>query len=317
MKFISLAILCICSYGALAQNPFIDTTMPATPNVPAPSAVSAGYAPAAAAATIAMDTQQGALSVFIPQTEIKGVQKDWGRYVGQGSKGKTAIADGQYTQYSAVNKNISAEPFNISARFAGTTEGVKLSVWLSDNNNFENTGSTTGDRALALQKYIHDFAIMEYRQAVLYELNANKAKQSDLENDLTKLMKQENILTLRIEENNRAIIKSNDAIATHRNDVESLTVRIEAQKGMVQNTAADPNATEGARKTLGQLESEKRELQKKNDREGKNIVQFKAQIMADERAKADIKEREISKAENIDKQKQVVTQIKAKLDAIN
>ena len=310
MKYILLAVLGIYIFPALAQNAAIDTTVKASPA--GATSISLSTVPA----TITMDTQQGPLTVMIPQTESKGVLKDWAHYVGQGSTGKSTTADGQFTQYGAVNKNISSSPFNITARFLGTSEGVKMSVWLSDNNNFENSKQPGADRSIALQKYVRDFAVAEYRQAVSYELKAAQARQKDLESDLAKLNKQEDRDIKHTEENKRVIIKSTDAIATNDHDIKSINDQIESQKGMIQTTAADPNASKGAKKTLAQLTDDKRDLQKKSEREGKSIDARQAEIRADERGIADIKEKQISKAAEIEKQKQTVQIVQAKLEGI-
>lgn len=309
MKHILIAALSIIALASSAQNSATDTTSK-------PSAAPESITLSAVPATITMDTQQGPLTVLIPQTSSKVVQKDWAHHVGQGSSGKTVIADGQFTQYGAVNKNISVSPFNITARFLGTSDGVKLSVWLSDNNNFENSKLPGADRTLALQKYVRDFAVAEYRQAVDDELKGSIARQKDLEFDLAKLNKLQDKDLKRTEENKRSIIKAKDAIAVNDRDIKSVTDQIESQKGMVQTTAADKNAAKGAKKTLSQLEDEKSDLQKKNEREGKNIVAREAEIRADERGIADIAEKQTAKTAEIDKQKQVVQSVKAKLDGI-
>jgi hypothetical protein len=311
MKYILVAALGISTLSSFAQSSATDTAVKAS------AASAAAISVSAVPATITIDTQQGPLTVMIPQAGPKAVQKDWAHYVGQGSTGKTANADGQFTQYGAVNKNISASPFNITARFLGTSDGVKLSVWLSDNNNFENSKQPGADRSLALQKYVRDFAVAEYRQAVSDELKGSQIKLKDLESDLTKLNKQEDKDLKRTEENKRGIVKAKDAIAVNDRDIKSANDQIESQKGMVQTTAADKNAAKGAKKTLSQLEGDKRDLQKKNEKEGKNIVAREAEIRADERGIADIKAKQTAKATEIDKQKQVVQTVQAKLDGIH
>jgi hypothetical protein len=324
MRHILFAALFIFSTVAFSQTAPADTSQSggktppaASPADAAPAPVSpSDAAPIAAPVAITVDTSQGPLSVLIPQAELKGVQKDWVSYAGKGSKGKAAISEGQYTQYQAVNKNISPDPFNITATFLGLAEGVRVSVWLSDNTNFQNSKQAASDRNLALQKYVHDFAILEYRKAVQYELNVNTEKQKTLEKEMTKLMKQENASIMKVEEDNRSIVKANDAIASNKHDIENVTAQIETQKAMVQTTAADPNATKGAQKTLDKLESDKKELLRKNDKEGKNIEKYNADIRSEERVKADIKEKEASMAADIEKQKQVVQQVQAKLDGI-
>jgi hypothetical protein len=323
MKYYLFALLSVIAVSAFAQNTMgIDTTVPpmsknAQPRAAATLPSAMDTLPVNTAPTmITMDTQQGPLSVLIPDAKLKNVQKDWERYAGAGSRGKASSAQGQYTQYGAINQNISPDPFNITARLLATTDGVRVSIWLSDNNNFQNAKASAPDRNLALKKYLRDFAVAEYRQAVTDEKNNAMEKQKGIENELTKLIKEEEKSGKRIERDRASIHHTNDAITTSNLDIQSLTAKIESQKGMVDNNAADPNASKGARKTLKELEDQKKDLQKLNDKRGKEIMNWSDEIRADERAIADLKEREISKKVDIEKQKQVVQEIQTKLDSI-
>jgi hypothetical protein len=314
MKYF-LFVLCsafIISASAQSTNT-IDTN--ATPAASQP-ATNDNLSVNIAAASITMDTQQGPLTVMIPQVTLRDAQKDWQHYVGKGSKGKSSNTDGEYTQYAAVNKNISADPFNITARLLATTSGVKISVWLSDNNNFQNNKTPSDDRNQALQKYIHDFAVQEYRDAVMNELKGNQQQQKMMENDMTKLVKEEEKAAKGTEANKRAIKTANDAITTRKKDIVSITAKIESQKAMVDNTAADPNATKGAKKTLNELENEKANLQRQNDKEEKDIVSWNNEIRANDRYITDTQEKEATKRASIDKQKQATQITQAKLDGI-
>ena len=321
MRYFILTILSTFILSASAQKPSTTDTNTINREIQASPKV---YQPIGneilpvniAAPTITMDTQPGPLSVMIPQVTLKGVQKDWQHYAGMGSKGKATITNGQYTQYAAVNKNISADPFNITAGILATTEGVRVSVWLSDNNNFQNSKNSTSDRDQALQKYLHDFAVKEYRDCVTNELKCGNERQKALEADLTKLVKEEEKATKNTEENRRAILKANDAIATQKSDIVAMTGKIEAQKGMVDNTAADPNATKGAKKTLHDLEDSKVKLQRQSDKESKNIETWTNEIRANDRSIADIRGKQAAKRTDIEQQKQRVQSIQSKLEGI-
>jgi len=315
MKYVFFLVIYLCTFPVFAQNiSGVDT--PTLYNNQALPPVINEVPVNQPAASVTMDIQQGQMVVLIPQARLKDVQKDWAKYVGYGSKGKAASADGQYSQYGAVNKNISPDPFNITAKFLSTSDGVRVTVWLSDNNNFQNTNEPSGDRSLALQKYVHDFAVTEYKQAVVYELDDDKAQQKAMEDQLTKMIREEDKAAKRKEEDNRSIIKANDAIITNRQDIQATSAQIESQKGMVQTTASDPNATKGAEKTLRELEKDKRELQKRNDNESKYILLWTNDITASERVIADNRERQANQRAAIERQKQVILQVQAKLENI-
>lgn len=265
--------------------------------------------------TMRMDSQ-GFVSVTIPQTEQRQVQKDWVEYAGRGSKGKASVINGDNVQYAAVNKNISPSQFDISCRLLGTNDGVRVTVWLTENNTLLVSREQNSDRTTALQKYVRDFAVAEYRLAVMNELNTAQIRQKDMENDLTKLIREEEKAGKRIEGDRANIQHTKDAITTTNNDIQSTTAKIESQKAMVDNNAADPNASKGAKKTLRELEDQKEDLQKLNDKRGKEILHMSDDIRADERVIADYKEKEAAKTANIEKQKLTVQLVKTKLEGI-
>jgi len=323
MKYFLSALLFLYTFSVMAQaTPGIDSG--AAPADKSPQAAPAAAAPIAidtpsasiAAAAITIDTQQGPLTVMIPQARLRDVQKDWQRYVGAGSKGKASSAQGQYTQYGAVNKNISPDPFNITATLLGTTDGVRVSVWLSDNNNFQNSKEPASDRKLALEKYMHDFAVAEYRQAVTEEKNIAISKEKDMEKTLSKLIREEERAAKRKDGDIASIQHATDAIATTKLDIQSQSAKIEAQKVNVQNNASDPNAAKGATKTLNELEAQKKSLERTNDKRGKDIDDWNNDIRAQDRAIADYKDKETTQKAVIEKQKQSIQDIQAKLDGI-
>ena len=308
MKNTLLLTLCFFSIASFAQTiTMVDST--------AVNNISPADLKIITTLTMRMDSQ-GFVSVTIPQTEQRQVQKDWVEYAGRGSKGKATVVNGDNLQYGAVNKNISPSQFDISCRLLGTNEGVRVTVWLTENNTLLVSKEQNNDRTLALQKYVHDFAVIEYKQAVMNELKNAQGKQKGMENELTKLIKEDEKSGKRIDRDKASIQHTNDAIITGNHDIQSFTSKIESQKGMVDNNAEDPNASKGAKKTLSELEDQKKNLQKQNDKRGKEIMNWTDEIRADERALADDKEKESAKRANIETQKQIVKEIQVKLNSI-
>ena len=270
---------------------------------------------AAATLTVSMDSQ-GFVSIMIPQTQQRDVQRDWVKYAGHQSKGKAVIVNGDNVQYGATNKNISPGQFDISCRLLGSNDGVRTTVWLTDINSLEVSKELIANRNIALQKYVRDFGVQEYRQAVLDQMKAEQQKQAGMENQLAKLVKDEEKASMKAEENKRSIIKANDAILVNNRDIQSMNAQIESQKGMVESIASDANASKGAKKTLAEKENDKRSIQKSNDRLGKNIETWKNEIRASEKIIADDQQKEATGKVAIENQKQIIMLIKTKLDGI-
>src|ERR1700753_166312 len=96
-------------------------------------------------------------TVLIPQNTLKSTDKDWRKYIGAGSKGKVVDANGEIFIAGAVNKNVSATPFNVYSTLVETTDGVRLTAWLSLNDSVYISKDQGNDRDLAAQKYVRDF----------------------------------------------------------------------------------------------------------------------------------------------------------------
>lgn len=257
-----------------------------------------------------------AYSATIPQTTLKDAEKDWMKYMATGSKSKTALVNGEYVLLGAVNKNVSPNPFNVYSKLLETTEGVNLTVWLTENDTVFISKEISADKALAAEKYVRDFVLQEYQETVKAELKAENDKLEALGKEQDNLVKAEEKSAKKISEAQRSIQKSKDMINTNNADLQNLAYKISSQKGMVERTASDQNANKGAKQTLKELENEKKKLQKGIETQNKNIDSMNKQIRDEERNLAEGKEQQKSKIAEIEKQKQVVQTVQTKLENI-
>jgi hypothetical protein len=189
-------------------------------------------------------------------------------------------------------------------------------VWLAASSTASASGPAKGSQDLALEKYLHDFAVVIYREKVEEELKAEKNKLGDMEKGLTGVIKSQEKSEKTIKENQRENEKADDAIATNKNDIKASNEKISDQKEMVVYTAADPNATKGAKKTLKELEDDKEDLQKENANRNENIDDRNKENRAENRSMVNDMQSYEAKAAAIEKQKLVVRDVQAKLDNI-
>lgn len=256
-------------------------------------------------------------TVEVPQAQLKDVEKDWVKYTAKNSKGKAIIANGEYLQTGAVNVNISPDHmFNIYSKLFGTVEGVRITAWFAENDTLFVQSDSTRGQYLAIEKYVRDFGVMQYREAVKGELNAAQDKLKALKKGLATQIKSEERASDKISNDKRSIDRSNDAIATNKSDQGAASTKIEAQKTMVESTSGDANANKGAKRTLNQNEDTKKDLQRKNDTQSKSIDNKNKNIRAEERNKTTAQNNQASQSDAIEKQTQLVQEIQAKLDAI-
>ncbi|MBP9152372.1 MAG: hypothetical protein KBF73_08830 [Flavobacteriales bacterium] len=282
------------SFGAFAQEPIIVTMDALAPST----------------------ATRNSYSVDIPQVSLKDVERDWVKEVGKSSKGKATVVNGEHVQSGAVNTNISPEPFTYYSRFVEAPKGVRLTSWLGNNNIVSASGVANANQDLAVQKFMRDFAVEAYRGAVKEELKMEEDKLRDLEKNMAQAVKTEEKSNKTIQQNQRSNIKADDAIATNERDIERKTENITDQKDMVQQTAADPNANKGAKKTLGELESDKKGLQKENEKASKDIVAREKESRAADRTMVNANQVKETKASDIEAQREVVRLVKLKLDGI-
>lgn len=291
IKQILFLVLVTFSLGAVAQNPIVVNVSPAP---------------------MSMDTQRSFV-VVIPQTILKEVKSDWLKYTGKGSKGKATELNGELLQTGAVNKNISSDPINVYSKLTETTEGVRLNVWLDEKSV---SSKPNNGQHLAVQKYVYDFSVQQYRAAVQKELKTEQAKQKKLENDLSGLIKGEEKAVKTVSENERSTERANDAIATNYRDIDNSTEKISDQKQNVERNAADANAAKGAKKTLGELQDEKKDLQKENEKQSKKIDSRNKENRAEVRHMVASQENQEAKIAALEKQKLIVHAVQEKLNNI-
>jgi hypothetical protein len=116
----------------------------------------------------------------IPQTKGKDVTEAWKKYIKKDAKGKLEEANGEMKMIGAMYKNISSLPFNAFAKVLETPEGTQLTGWFSEGEIFIST-ATAADKSTAVQKYMHDFGVQEYKASVAKELEKENNKLKDLQ----------------------------------------------------------------------------------------------------------------------------------------
>ncbi len=259
---------------------------------------------------------QSSFQVDIPGAALKDIDKDWQKYIASGSKSKVELINGELVLNGAVNANISPAPFTIISKLVEIPGFVRITSWFILSDSMYVSRELNNDQDLATQKFIRDFALEEYRTVVKAELKKEEASLKALEKELDNLIKEEEKAAKKIDENKRAIQRANDNIATGNADIQSIAYKISSQKEMVEKTAADKNANQGAKKTLKELENSKKSLQKGNENEAKSITKMNAEIRDAERSIADSKEKQKLKTADIEKQKQKTKEVSDKLDGI-
>lgn len=185
---------------------------------------------------------------LIPQAALKDIQNDWKKYVKKDAKGKPEDNSGETRMIGAVSKNISPLPINIYATFLETSDGIQVSAWFADGTNFISTQANS-DRSVAVQNYLHNFAVQEYRDVVKDQLDAESKKQKDLEkvydgfvkdqkrseNNITSYNKEIEKLQNKIAEEQKNITTAQSNQSTSRADADRQKMKVQQVNDMLNN----------------------------------------------------------------------------------
>lgn len=291
MKTLIIASLTLFTVAAHAQKPVVVDMVPQTTD----------------------NATQISYVVLIPQAKLKDVDSNWNSHLSSDSKGGSTDKDGVHHQKNVQVKNISPDRFDTYSRMNETAEGVHLSVWLSQNGRALVSDAADSGLNLAAKKYVFDFAIGQYREAVQMELKAEQSKLKDMEGELASLLKTREKSIETVNDNEREEKKTEAAIAVTNRDIDNASLDIHDQKQMVKTTAADPNAQKGAEKTLDNLQDDKKDLQKDNKKKGEHLNDLEKENRQVART-MDTNDQNVDlKTAAIEAQKEVVRAVQTKL----
>lgn len=250
----------------------------------------------------------------IPQAITKDVEKDWQKYIKAGSKGKVETVNGETYIVGAVNKNISPSTFDVYSTIVESKEGVRITAWFIGSDSVYISAASNTDRNLAVQKYLHDFAVPEYKEAVGKELKAEQEKLKAFENDLKAFVKEEDNSNKKINENERSIDRQKNALKASENDQKNKADQIGAQKKVVeQQKAISEDAAKDAAKVQKGFEKELKQLEKDHEKLSKEIDKWEAEIREEGRNIEKTKQNQRLKNDSIEKQRLVIKAVEEKL----
>lgn len=254
--------------------------------------------------------------VLIPQATLKEVENNWNSYISHDSRGWGSNDNGVHTQKKMLVKNISADRFEIYSRMNETAQGVHLSAWLTQNGRALVSDAADSGLDLAAKKYVYDFAIGQYREAVQVELKMEQEKQKKMEDDLADLLKTKEHSIETVNENAREEKRTSAAINVTNRDIDDASLEIHDQKQMVKATSSDPNAMKGAEKTLDNMEDDKQDLQKDNRKKNERLEELEKENRKEARSMNTTEQDIALKTTAIEEQKQTVRDVLTKLNNI-
>lgn len=186
---------------------------------------------------------QNAYVVDIPQAKLKDVISDFKKYIKKDAKGKLIDDKGEVSMIGAVNKNISSLPFNVFGRFVESSEGVTVSIWVADGETFVSS-KLSPDKSVAVSKYLKDFAIEQYKQAVKEELENEKDKAKTEQKTLDGFVKDQKKAESNIEDHKAEIANREKKIKEEEANIGTAKSNQEKQKDVIAKQNAVLNAVQ-------------------------------------------------------------------------
>ena len=175
---------------------------------------------------------RNAYVVDIPQAKLKDVTNDFKKYIKKDAKGKVNEDKGEISMLGAVNKNISSMPFSIFGRFVESSEGVTVSIWVADGENFVSS-KLTPDKSIAVNKYLKDFVIEQYKRAVKEELENEKDKAKAEQKTLEGFVKDQKKAEGNIEDHKAEIANREKKIKEEEANIGTAKSNQEKQKDVI------------------------------------------------------------------------------------
>ncbi len=227
--------------------------------------------------------EKTALTLKIPEAQVKNVQKNWEKYIRNKTKSKIQKALDE-TSIQATNIGaIYQEPINVYSKLVQTPEGVNVSAFFEIDSAFITTSDE--DKLTAASEYLRKFGIQEYKLATEDQLRNEEKILKTMRQKLTKLQKENEKMHKNIKENESNIVNTESDITINLSDQVRKATEVENQKVATANTAsATKEEQKAAKKALKDREKEKKKLQKKNQDMHKSIAKYKAEIEQTRRA---------------------------------
>jgi hypothetical protein len=263
---------------------------------------------------------QTCYNVNIPQAELKTVEQNWVKKLGENNKAKVQTVGTELVMTGALKTELWPDSLNIYSLLIQRDSSINLyffmeidSVFFTPSKEESNLVSDKTDNHI--RNYLRNFAIDQYRLSVTEELETQQKVLKSLQNDLQKLEKNEQNL----KKDNASL---ENKIEKKEREIISLEKDVELKNGEIQALlSSSAQITDKEEKKA--FDAKHKELEKDRDKMEKDRTSAKDDISAYElKIENNDKDIEISladqesKKEEISKQEEIISQIEIKLNNI-
>ncbi len=260
---------------------------------------------------------RGYISVQIPQLTLQEAQQDWLTYIGYGNTGQDNAVNGESLHTGMINKMISPDAFNLSSRLVETIGGIRLTVWFTEPDMLRARQVQNENSNQALQKYVLDFAAVEYKRIVQDELRYSQERQLDLQTELRNCKMDQARLLKETKENKANIKCAYETMVIYNSGIQRLTDQIDFQKAITKNSSSESNTGSQTQKEMNMMMSERKTLITANTKIHSDIDLWNKEIKDDARYMIKCKEKQTANGPDTDRQNIYVAEVQAEYDSIH
>jgi hypothetical protein len=258
--------------------------------------------------------------VEIPQADLDEVQQNWIKKLQSGGKIKVKVVNQELLLPGVVKNEITLDTINIYSLLIQKENRIALNVFVEIDSVFfepkEDKTDLPSDKIdNSIKNYVRTFAVDQYKLAVAGDLEGEQKVLETMQDDLKKLVKENDNLNKDISS------QENDIDKTEREIKEIEATIDQKNKDILQNNVSMATISLEADKKAAQekqkgLEKERNKLEKDRSKAKDDISSCKSKIDKDNKNIKDNEEQQEAKKEEITKQTEVVSQVQAKLDGI-
>lgn len=258
--------------------------------------------------------KQNGLKMNIYQATKKQVEKDWTNTIRVNTKSKVENINNELFIIQTNIKAISPNPVNIYSVINEYPDYVELNAFVEVDGKFISS-NTHETEYLGARKFLRDFGIACYKDAVKEELGTEESTLKGLEKEFKKLVGENDKLYKDISQEERSIEVNKKEIQTNELDQRRTRGLIEQQKSQLAKLRSEEQKKE-AEKVLKNFESDLTKLQKQHESLHKDIDKSEAKIRGYQRSIKSNENDMARKQVEIEGQKKVVYQVEKKLQSI-
>jgi len=245
---------------------------------------------------------QPAFEVMVPQATADDAVALWKKTILPGGlfkkEPKMEKVKDEWVVNNVLITDIAVRPLNVFTQVNSFPGNIYVRIFLQTENGFLGSPDSVVGDVDAASRFIRNYAVELYRQAVEKELRKEEKELKELENNLTRLEKQNRNLSEKISDAEK---DETDL----KNEARQNDELLKNQQNVITLDNTDPNA-KNARE---QLEKQTKDTEKDIEKSQKDQIKFTKKVSKNEREQR-------SKTSDLEKQKMRVEEVKKKLNNI-